>query len=152
MPLELIGITVLFFGGFGAAAWFAFERPLRRQGYRWGRRPPTPRPDHRFADGTFTIRGGARSGLVGASMGLATLQADERFIHLTVCAPLRLFGPDVWIDRGQVIALQPVSAALGKGLRFVTADGSLDGVLFFSTSPADLAARLGTLGWPAEAA
>lgn len=141
---------VVFFGGFGALAWFVFERPLRRRGYRWGRRPPRLEPDHRFAQDVFTARVGARVGLLNATVGFVTLRADEHFVHLGVSAPVRLFAPiDLWIERAQVVSTPQFKTTLSRGIRFETADGILDGVLVWTSADATLAA-LERLGWPVE--
>jgi hypothetical protein len=72
------------------------------------------------------------------------LSIDREWAHLSGLAP-------VWIDRREVQAARAITSALpGDGLRFVTDDGALDGVIFWTFDAPAVTEAFVRLGWPVD--
>jgi hypothetical protein len=116
----------------------------RRVGFRGSAPVPALSPDHDFGPSAVEFRGGCNVGRLQATWPLATLTFDERYVRLST--PLR---PPVWVPLPAVESVQPLRFP-SAGVRFVTADGSYDAVIFLTSSTTALAARMAGLGWPVD--
>jgi hypothetical protein len=138
--LEIAAVLITVFGPL--LALFAFlEWRLRRHGYRWAL-PSRIRPDHTFSGDAASFRGGGRIGLWNATWPFVTLTADRSW------AQVGGLVPSVWVDRAKVTEVQTIGSLVSPGVRFATADGAYDGLIFWTFSGADVLRSLNVLGWP----
>jgi hypothetical protein len=56
--------------------------------------------------------------------------------------------PSAWIERARVTEVQLIGEFFSPGVRFATADGAYDGVIFWTFSRQEVVNGLGLLGWP----
>jgi hypothetical protein len=108
---------------------------------------PHRRVDHAFHHvGTLHFRGGVRLGAFNATVGTARLQVDRSYAQITV-----LFHRTTWIARDEVTGVRKVVAlGISPGIVFTTADGHLDGVIFWTFSPRRVLGGFRSLGWPVD--
>lgn len=126
---------------------------LPKQGWRSGTVDNGPEAlAHRYDTGSLHVRGGAMIGAVGATWPMATIEADRRQATVRI-------GRVAVIHRDEVEDVVPVRMPSGRwGIRFLTADGRYDPVVFtpglFTFSRGGLAKillDLRGLGWPVVA-
>jgi hypothetical protein len=127
-------------------SWFIVaEMQLRSGGYVRTAPVPTLRVSHDFQPGQhLSVRGGSRVRGANASIRLVTLSADEAWAHMSSAG----FTGEVWIDRSAVTQVRAIRTVGGGAIRFETADGMYDSVVFWTFSPRDVLARLSHYGWP----
>jgi hypothetical protein len=119
--------------------------PLRRQGYRALRWPPFESPYSFDPARSQTFRGGARVGLTNSTLGLVTLTIDERHASLR-----GLMIVPTGVDRRYCTGVRRIGGVIGKGVRFDSADGRYDGVIFWTGNPQAVLETLRSLGWPMQ--
>jgi hypothetical protein len=144
----VVVVGILFFGLL-ALLRVSLSRHLERQGYRPSSTPPSLDLDHSFDEArSVSFRGGSRVGRGNATVPLVKLRFDETWAHLSGAG--RLFGGvvPVWIDRSAVLGVRRVRGPLSPGIRFDSADGRYDGVIFWTKSPAAVLGALRDHGWP----
>jgi hypothetical protein len=137
---------------FGAAAAALVGRAvvgqvrLRRSGYRPWRTAPVAGDDHQFMpDSSSTFHGAGVHPPVQLSGPRAVkLQLDRAWVHLYGTGGLI----NVWIPRDRITGVMPVRMTTNTAIRFLSASGDFDGVLFYSRSPMSLLASLKEHGWP----
>jgi hypothetical protein len=139
--VEILVLPVAFLGAFvGFAFWM--QHRLKDQGYRPGQTAPSRAVHHSFDPLTsMRVRGGSRVGRWNATYPVVTLSADPEWAHLSGLVP-------VWISRAEVVSVRPIRSALGQGIRFDTADGVLDGVIFWTFDGPGVLQGFARLGWP----
>lgn len=80
--------------------------------------------------------------------------ADEYWLQLRlrhmrrVATLLRIAPEPIWIRKTEVTGIVCVGIGQFTGLRFVTCDGSFDGVVIWTRHPRRLIDGLAALGWP----
>ena len=127
---------VLFPIVFIVGGWLAIFAGVRRMQRRYGVRRSAAGP----GGPVVVARGGARVGWLSATWPLAVLRFDESSAELRVL-PL----PPVLISRDEVIRVS--RHGWGAGLRFETASGQWDHIMFAAKGAGD---ALRELGWPVE--
>lgn len=119
--------------------------PLRRQGYRPLRWPPFESPYSFDPARSQTFRGGARVGLTVSSSPFVTLTADERHASLRGI----MFVP-TGVERRYCTGVRRIGSVTGRGIRFDSADGRYDGIIFWTGKPQAVLNTLRSLGWPMQ--
>lgn len=136
VAVVVVGVVVLTYV-------FMSQRVLMSQGYRAGV-PPPARPGHDFVShDSQDLIGGARVGRFNASIPLVKLQVDDDCAHLSGVT-------DVWVYRSAVVEVRLIRGLIGKGIRFETEDGHLDGVIFWTLHPSRALDCFRELGWPSR--
>ena len=134
-------LPALFLGAFaGLVVWMSLR--LKRQGYRMSQSPPSRSISHEFDPAnSVKLKGGSRIGGANASVPLVTLTLDHEWAHLSGLSP-------VWIKRSEVEQVRRINGTLGSGIMFDTAEGQLDGVIFWTFDSPQVLHAFGWYGWP----
>lgn len=144
----LVVVGIVFFGLL-ALVRFSLSRHLQHQGYRPSRLPPSLNPDHTFdAAHAVSFRGGSRVGRGNATRPLIELRFDQDWAHLSGRGQFFGGSTPVWIDRSVVLGVRRIGVPLSSGVRFDTGDGRYDGVIFWTSTPAEVLGALHDHGWP----
>jgi hypothetical protein len=101
---------------------------LRRQGFNPQVEVRITRPGHEFVDASVW-KCGARIGRMNATMPMATVTFDREWLRVEGVPTY-----DVWVERTEVSAVQPIRYLWSKGVRFASADGRYDGLIIWPRS------------------
>lgn len=147
-PLLLVAGVVLVFLGLNPVLY----RQLRSQGHRASQPPPRRRIAHRFDPARSTrLTGGTRVGRWNATWPLVKLEVDPDWVRLDLGLLARApggLGGETWIPRTDVVAVRRVRSAMGSGIRFDSASGSFDRVIFWTFRVDAALFELARWGWP----
>lgn len=139
--MMMLLIPIAFLGAFLLLGW-GIQVRLKRQGYRPGQRPPSRSVTYAFdPPNSVKLKGGARVGRYNATVPLVTLTLDQNWAHLSGFA-------SVWISRSEVEGVRRINGTLGSGIMFDTADGRLDGVIYWTFEPARVLRAFDWYDWP----
>jgi len=134
-----------------AAAVVWGERQLARAGYRRTVRPPRDPVAHEILPGAFACRGGARLGRWRAPFPFATLRVDGELAQIDLSPLGSWMGTprSVRVPRREIVAVRRIGRS---GVRFASADGAWDGVIFWAGGyeAPRLCGELRSLGWAVE--
>jgi hypothetical protein len=126
-------------------SWLGTAASYRKQGIVRGRRPPKVAVQHDFPPGTTTWTGGVTVGWLNAGWPMGRLQVDPDY----ACIGIRgRRSSAVWIPRAAVTGVKPVRTFFAPGIRFLTADGAYDGVVFWMRKRERALEALKDCGWP----
>ena len=139
--------------GTAVAAFVLGERRLADQGYRRDAPLPTTPAPPALAPTAARFTGGARLGRANATWPLGRLELDGQQANVRASGLAR-FGRtgSVWIARSEVDEVRPVHLPMGNGVRFASAAGTYDAVVFWTGFTADsidpVLAAFRDRGWP----
>jgi hypothetical protein len=112
---------------------------LRRQGFNPKIEVKITRPGHQFSNPSVW-KCGARIGRMNATIPMVTVTFDSQWLRVEGVPTY-----DVWVDRSEVSAVQPVRYLWSKGIRFVSVDGRYDGLIIWTR--ARMTDALRSAGW-----